>query len=336
MDQPPKKKEPKLPTWTEQSVPERVRPGQTHPLESSDIDGLLPAADPVVKAGYGRSGTLPTRPLLNREGDGTDALVIQRGTRHTRVLNFEAEGVHWRAGFAHEPVQTPIGQYLPSPLPPETELQPGNGFVLRPVENALEVVLRDMLPRRLGALEEEMFGHKRDLGHTYLYFIPQPSGATVGMIAWYLAGPSSKAHLVYLQTDVRKADTRLLDEMLKTFRASLAARQEPGASLRSFDFWAELREASVMVESTLRNSSIARNSAEVKQRVSAARDRAESRLYQGLTGSIEVAGVALAFLAVRVPQMAIAGLVRGGSRAIVWAVKAVDGLLGGKREGPYG
>lgn len=334
MDQPPKKKEPKLPTWTEQSVPERVRPGQTHPLESVDADGLLPAADPVVKAGYGRSGTLPTRPLMNRNGD-TDALVIQRGARHTRVLNFEAEGVHWRAGFAPEAVQTPIGQYLPSPLPPENELQTGNGFVLRPVDAALEPVLRDMLPARLVALEEELFGYKRDVGSAYLYFIPQPTGATVGLIAWYLAGPSSKAHLVYLQTDVRKADTRLLDEMLKTFRASLAARHEPGASLRDFDFWRELREASVMVESTLRNSSIAKNSAEVKQRVSAARDRAESNLYQGLTGGLSLLSAGVTFLIVQLPQMAIAGAVRGGSRLIVRVVQGLDRLLG-NREGPYG
>jgi hypothetical protein len=323
--QPNKKKN--QPTWTERAVPETVRPGKTRPLTPEEARDLVPAADPIVKAAYGRTGALPVRPIMNRGDQAADALVIQKGAKQTRVLGFEVEGVHWRAGFAPDVGATPLNQYMPSPLPPDHPIQTGNGFQMRPVEAELEAVLRDLVPAKLLQVGEQMYGPMRELAGVYLYYIPQPVGATVGVLAWYLPSPMGKPHLLYLQTDIKKADPRVIDDMHKTFRASLVARQQQGPSHRPFDFWQELQMATSQVEATLKNSTIARSSADVKGRMSAARHQAENQLYHGVNRGLSSAGELLTFLFIQLPQVALAAAIRGGSKAIIAVITLVDGLL---------
>lgn len=327
-DGPPKKQDQqqRKPAWTERSVPETYRPGPTRPL-SADDDGLVPAADPIVHAAYKRTGALPVRPVMNRGDVNNDALVIQRVAKEVRVLAFEIDGVHWRAGFAPEVGQTPLSQYVVSASPPESEIQAGNGFVLRPVEAELELVLRELIPTKLRSVEETMFGRGRDLGGLYLYFAPQPGGATVGMVAWYLPTATARTHLLYLQTEVKKADARLLEEMHKTFRASHAARERHGDDAAVLDFWQELQLATTQVEATIRNSAFGRNSAEMRGMVRAAREQAEDGLDRGLRRVFRMIGEATRFAVVALPQVVLAQVVRGGSRLIIGAIRALDRLL---------
>jgi hypothetical protein len=323
--QPNKKKN--QPTWTERALPEPVRPGQTRPLTPDEFNELVPAADPIVMAAYSRTGALPIRPIMNRGDQAADALVIQKGAKQTRVLAFEVEGVHWRAGFAPDVSATPLSQYVPDGIPPRQVLQLGNGFLLRPVEAELELVLRDLVPGKLLQVGEEMYGRQRELAGMYLYFIPQPKGASIGIMAWYQPTLLGKPHLLYLQTDIKKGDPRVIDDMHRTFLASLVARRQQGQVAKPFDFWQELQLASTQVETTLKNSTLARSSAGVKGRVAAAGKQAENQLYQGLNAGILSVGELLHVLCVKLPQRVLAGLVRAGSMAIIAVITFADGLL---------
>jgi hypothetical protein len=323
---PRKEKEPAKPTWTERSVPEHVKPeAPPTAVNFEDVNALIPAADPVVQAAYKRTGMLPVRPIMNRGDSGSDALVIQKGAKQTRVLNFTVEGIHWRAGFSPEVAHTPLGQFVQDQLPPEHEVLTGTGFVLRPIEAELEAVLRDIVPAPLLKLEDEMFSNKRQLGVAYLYFIPHSSGATAGIVAWYVLTGNTRAHLLYLQTEIKRADVRILDEMLKTFRASLVARHSSDPAPRAFDFWGELAEAGERVEESYRNSALGRG--EVGQRVTDVREHAEERLYNNLNSGFGRLGVWAKTLFVRVPQLVIAGTIRLLSRGAVVVIRFVDRLL---------
>lgn len=325
----PDKKKGTRPSWAaERSVPERPAPGSnTRPLSLDDLSDLVPASDPVVREAYGRSGALPMRPNMNRGEGNTDALVIRRGARETRVMNFEVEGVHWRAGFAPSLDKTPLYQYLPSPIPPDHEVRTGNGFVLRPVESELEAVLRDLVPPALLMTGDHMFGPLRELGGVYLYYVPQGKGAAVGMIAWYLPSPTTKAHLLYLQTEVRKGSDKLIDDMHRTFQASLAARTEHGGSRRPMDFWSELQLATAQVGATLRTSKLSQGGAEVKGKISQVRDRAETRTFDAVNTGLAAAGVALESLFVKLPQQVLVRVIHLGSQALIAGIRTVDRLL---------
>lgn len=325
--QPPKKDQPK-PTWTERSVPETVRPGPpTRPLTDEDWNTLVPAADAVVKSAYGRTGLLPVRPLMNRGDVAADALLIQKSAKQARVLNFVVEHIHWRAGFAPEIGQTPLNQYVDAIVPPDHPMHAGTGFELRPATGDYERVLRDIIPPALLRLEEEMFGRGRELAAFYLYYIPHGAGATAGALAWYHATPTGKSHLVYLQTEIKRADPRILDEMEKTFSASLVAVRSNGPIPRPFDFWEEIREARAEVQSTLRNSTFSRNAGGVRQLVSSARDQAENSLANGLNRTFDGAFGLARVAFVRLPQFAVATVLRGVSTAAVATIRAVDKFL---------
>jgi hypothetical protein len=323
----PDKKKNQQPTWTERAVPETVRLAKTRPLNPDDVNELVPAADNIVKAAYGRTGALPVRPVMNRGDQAADALVIQKGAKQTRVLNFEVEGVHWRAGFAPDISVTPLNQNMPSPLPPDREVTTGNGFVMRPVEAPLEAVLRDLVPAKLLAVGEQMYGPQRELAGMYLYYIPQPVGASVGILAWFLPATMGGPHLLYLQTEIKKAQPRVIDDMHKTFKASLVARQSQGPTPKHFDFWQELQLATTQVEATLKNSSLARSSADMKGRVSAARNQAESTLYNGVNAGINSISGLASFVFVQLPQILLANLIRGVSRAIIAVINSADNAV---------
>lgn len=330
---PPKKDSPK-PTWTERSVPETVRPGPpTRPLTDDDWNMLVPASDAVVNAAYGRTGILPVRPLMNRGDVAADALVIQKSAKQARVLNFVVEGIHWRAGFAPEIGQTPLNQYVDAIVPPEHAMKAPTGFELRPATTEHDRVLRDIIPPALLRLEEEMFGRGRELAAFYLYYIPHGAGATAGALAWYHPTPTGRAHVLYLQTEVKRADPRILDEMEKTFSASLVAVRSHGPAPRPFDFWEELRDATAEVQATLKNSSLSRNAGGVRQLVSGARNQAEDTLANGITRTFQRAGDLAQVAFVRLPQFAVASVLRGVSAAAVATIRAVDKILE-KREQP--
>jgi hypothetical protein len=322
------KKEQRKPTWTERLAPETVRPGATRPLATHELSEMVPAADPVVRSAYARTGSMPDRPSLAQGRN--DALTIQKGTRLTRVLSFEVEGVHWKAGFAPDIRQTPLGQYVPVEIPPENEVLSGNGFVLRPVENDLESVLRELMPAKLLAAGEAIFGPRHDLSHIYLYYIPQAKGATIGILAWYLAAVHAKAHMIYLQTDIKQGDVRVLHEMHKTFRASLIAKGPAGSKSQPFEFWRELHLASTELEATFKGSTLAKNSAAMRSAVSTARQTAESGLYQGLIAGFAELGKLMRFIFIKAPQMLLVGLILGISRLLGGLVKIIDGLAAPK------
>ncbi|MEB3330015.1 MAG: hypothetical protein VKQ33_12350 [Candidatus Sericytochromatia bacterium] len=327
------------PTWTGHGEPDRpVRPGPpTRPLEPGDLDGLVPAADGVVTSAYGRTGVLPVRPMMQR-GDGqTDALVIQRATREARVLNFTVDAIQWRAGFAPELGQTPVGRHVRVLEPPRAAVQDPTGFELRPGPVEHEQVLRDIIPRPLLQQEAIMFGQGQAAAAFYLYYIPSGKTAVAGACVAYAASPLGRAHVLYLQTEIKKADPRILDEMAKTFAASAVAlaAQAPGAP--PFDFWRELREAQAEVRQTLQTSALGRNAGAVKERVSQAREQAEDRLYNVLMRTFDQLGAWARALVVGLPLRVIAALVRLATAAFVRLVQGVDqGVtrLSGPRDGP--
>ncbi len=332
--QPPKKEQPK-PTWTERSVPEQVRPGPpTRPLTDDDWNTLVPAADAIVKSAYGRTGMLPVRPLMSRGDVAADALLIQKSAKQARVLNFVVEGIHWRAGFAPEIGQTPLSQYVDAIVPPEHPLQSGTGFELRPHPTEFERVLRDIIPPALLRLEEDMFGRGAELAAFYLYYIPHGSGAMAGAFAWYLATPTGKSHVIYLQTEVKRADPRILDEMEKTFSASLVAVRANGTIPRPFDFWEEVRDATAEVQSTLRNSSFGRNAGGMRQVVSSARNQAEDSLANGISRTFARLGGVGRIAFVRLPQFALATVLRGVSGVAIATIRTIDGILARQERPP--
>jgi hypothetical protein len=147
-----------------------------------------------------------------------------------------------------------------------------------------------------------------------------------------VASPDARAHLLYIQTEIKRADPRILDEMHKTFRASLVARNQVGATPRPFDFWAEVRDATAQVESTLRNSSIGRG--EVAKRVNDAREQAEDKLYRNINDGFGRLGSLGHTVFVRVPQLAFVGSVKVLSRVAVRAIRIADRMVAPKPEEP--
>ncbi len=322
-----KKDQPK-PTWTERAVPELVRPSsETRQLTDDDWNTLVPASDAVVNSAYGRTGVLPVRPLMNRGDLAADALVIQKGAKEARVLNFQVEGIHWRAGFAPEVGQTPLNQYVDGRIPPQVPIHAGNGFIMRPATPDFDRVLRDIIPPALLRLEEEMFGRGREIGGFYLYFIQHAAGALAGAVAWYVPTATGKTPLLYLQTEVKRADARILDEMEETFNASLVATKSHGPVARPFDFWEEVRDATAEVQASLKQSSFGRNAGGVREILGGARTQAENTLQTGLSGVFEKIGRYGQVAFVRMPQFVVATVLRGVSHAAVRLIRAIDGLL---------
>jgi hypothetical protein len=257
----------------------------------------------------------------------SETLVIQKAAKEARVLNFSVDGVHWRAGFALELSQTPVGRHLPNSPLPTGPLKSPTGFEVRPAPVAHERVLRDIIPAVLLQEEERMFGRGREISGFCLYYIPHGNSAVAGACAWYKETPTCKAHSMYLQTEIKRADPRILDEMAKTFAASAVIVAERGEPHKPFDFWHELQDARSEVQASLKDSAITRNADVMKQRVSQARNQAEDRVYQGLMGAME--GVANVFQAVFVvfPLWLLANFLRVGSALIVRVIRGVDRSL---------
>ncbi|MEB3285410.1 MAG: hypothetical protein VKN33_09010 [Candidatus Sericytochromatia bacterium] len=307
---------------TERPNDARVSGPPTRPLNTQDVDALVPAADAIVKSAYGRTGALPVRPLIDR-GD-TDALVIQKAAKEARVLNFSVDGVHWRAGFALEVSQTPVGRHLSKDsLPTEAEKSP-TGFQIRPAPTTQEKVLRDIIPSMLLQEEERMFGRGREILGFYLYYIPHGTTAVAGACAFYRETPTGKAHSLYLQTEVKRADPRILDEMAKTFAASAVIVEERGEPRKNFNFWNELHDARSEVRATLKESSISRNADVVKQRVHHARNAAENRVYYALSDGLEMIANLVKVVFTEWPLRLLAGVLRVGSHLIIRAIRGVD------------
>lgn len=328
-----KKDQPK-PTWTERAVPETVKPTSvTRHLTDDDWNTLVPASDAIVNSAYGRTGILPVRPLMSRGDVAADSLVIQKSAKQARVLNFVVENIHWRGGFAPEIGQTPLNQYIDGVAPPEVAVQGANGFVMRPASPEFDRVLRDIVPPALLRLEDEMFGRGREIGGFYLYFIPHATGAAAGAIAWYAPSATGKQHLLYLQTEVKRADARILDEMEKTFNASLVAVRSHGPIPRPFDFWEEIRDATAEVQASIKQSTWGRNAGGVREILDGARSQAENTLQHRLTGVYNRVARFTQVAFVRLPQFAVATMLRGISQAAVKIIQAVDRLLE-RQKGP--
>lgn len=316
------RRQPPKPSWTERTSDARVSGPPTRPLNTQDADALVPAADAIVKSAYGRTGALPVRPLMDR-GEA-DALVIQKAAKESRVLNFSVDGVHWRAGFAPEIGQTPVGRHLPNSPLPTGPLKDPTGFEIRPAPTPHERVLRDIIPAMLLQEEERMFGRGREISAFYMYYIPHGSSAIAGACAWYKEIPTGKAHCLYLQTEVKRADPRILDEMAKTFAASAVMVAERGEPRKAFDFWNELQDARSEVQATLKDSAITRNADVVKQRVNKARNQAEDRLYNALMGALEAVSNVFRTVFVVIPLWVLATGLRTGSGIIVRLIRGVD------------
>lgn len=315
--------------------PQPVRPTATRPFDGEDPNALVPASDPIVQAAYARSthglpalGPAPTGFLPMPVGgeSPSDALVIRREAKDARVVSFRAEGVHWKAGFAPEPALTPLGQHLAGAPFPAAELRHGNGFLMRRTDAALEAVLRDILPGSLKAAEASRFGKARSVLGVFVYYLPHGTGAAVGACVVYDIAPGARAHLTYLQTDVKRADQRVLVELEQTFKAALSMRGA-GRQARSeaFDFWGELRQASLEFEAELRASPLMRRSEEAGREFRAARARAERGLDRALRGALGGVGSGLDVVLVRMPQRLIAGLARGLSALAVGLLRASRG-----------
>lgn len=311
--------------WPGAALPELVQPqGLTPPPEGPEhFDRLVPAADAIVAAAYGRTREGYAR-TPKRRSQGGDVLALAPGDQRARALDFRVEGIAWRAGVAPELRLSPPGLVLGLVPPLAHPVLGPMGAELRPVEGELVAVLRDLLPPALLKASEDSFGRAKGPVQAALYYLPQGPRALAGMLAWYegsVAGP--KPHLLYLQTEVQRADARILDEMHATFRASLIARSQYAEAPRPFDFWEEVHEATAEVEASWRaawwEGPGPRLADEAKGRW--AQIEALASRWLGERGGSAIHRMRQGLL--EGPQRLLAWAVKGLARALVWSLDAL-------------
>lgn len=317
-------KRPKAP-WPGAALPEAVKPGPiASPEEGPEAyDRLVPAADAIVAAAYGRTREGWSRTPKRRSHSG-DVLELAPGDQRARALDFRVEGIAWRAGASPNLGQCPPGLVLGLVAPPNAPVLGAMGAELRPVEAELVAVLRDLVPPNLLAACESSFGRAKGTVHAALYYLPQDKRAIAGMLAWYEGGPAGpKPHVIYLQTEVQRADARILDEMHATFRASLIARAQYAEAPRPFDFWEEVEEATAEVGASWRATWLDGPVPALAGQAKGVWAQAERLLERVLGQAAEPTLARVRFATVELPQRALAWAVRRVARGLVWALDAL-------------
>ncbi|MGE5708485.1 MAG: hypothetical protein ACM3YO_09140 [Bacteroidota bacterium] len=316
-DQNPKPKKP-------EPLPRVVKP--TVPLSSVSPEELLDMkvapGDPYIKAAFERINR-PAAPTKMLESGGPDALSIQKAAKRSRSLTFTVQGIMWRAGFAKDLSQTPLGQYTKLAILPKKELHDPNLCIIRPVSAEFEPVFRALIPQALLEACEKMYGLVRILDSTALIYFPRDDGATAGILASYSDGPASRSHILYLQTNIKNASPTVLDQIYKTFEAALPKAKELQQRPQEADVWKEMEKAVLQVKATFRNSSISQNGRKVR-----------SQVRSGLHSAGKAADTAIAQVDrvgkffewfFSLPLRGMLWCVKRFSNFLVWLINSMDG-----------
>lgn len=303
-------------------VPKAARP--------NDLEDLtLAPGDPFVKAAYDRVNKT-TRQLNGSLGDavadasGSDALMIRKLSKRSRVMTFQVMGIVWKAGFAKELAQAPPGAPLGLRELPEVEVKEA-GVILRPVDVGLEAVLRELIPPALLTEAERMYGLTRVLSALALYFVPRDDGALAGIVATYTDGPTSRRHVLYLQTHVRKADPAVLEQMRATFEAAVPRTEAAKLGPDQQDFWSELERSLYAVKATYKTSALAESSTRVAASVTTGLRRTGDGVEQAMA-AVGKAGDGLEWV-LRLPVRGMVWLMQGASHLLVGAIQLFDRML---------
>ncbi|MEB3298085.1 MAG: hypothetical protein VKO21_01185 [Candidatus Sericytochromatia bacterium] len=246
-------------------MPQRVQPQQlTRPISPDDVgDARIGPGDSVVQAAYARtqagtSDLLPGPRAVPDIGDRTDALMLRKTAKWSRSLSFSVQGITWRAGFAPDLVMTPVGQSTPFRQLADQEAEAPTGAILRPVGLDHELVFRALVPPHLIEQAEQMFGSPPRIERIALYYFPTGEGATAGIVASYGDQVTSRAHVLYLQTNIRQASPSVLEQIARTFEAAIPRAREAAARPATGTLTEEWERAMNRIDSSLKNSRLAR------------------------------------------------------------------------------
>lgn len=303
------------------------------PANPNDLEDLqIAPGDPYIKAAYNRVGKSTAQlsgSLGSAVGDvaGTDALMIQKMARRSRVMSFQVQGIVWKAGFCKELNQSPPGSALRMNQLPAAEVQ-HQGVVLRPVEPSLEMVFRELIPGTLMEASDRMYGLTRVVSQVFLYFVPRDEGALAGIIAHYGDSPTARSHYMFLQTAIRRADPSVLDQMLTTFQAALPKAQEEAKDHSRTDFWHELERSLYQVRATYRASAMHEGSEKVKTQLTTGLQKTGVGVDKAL-GAVDKASERLEWI-VNLPARGLVRLVQGMTGGLVSLIRLSDRFMGRK------
>jgi hypothetical protein len=310
-------------------MPPRVTPQapRTGPINPDDLYDLqLGPGDPYVRAAFNRiSRQNPGGTAALRDTDGTDSLMIAKTAKRSRAMNFTVQGIVWKAGFAKELEQTPLGQASRwKVLPPQAVSEPG-GAILRHVDASVEQVFRELIPPALLDAGDRMYGIVRKLIQISIFYFPRDEGATAGVIAHYGDGPAARRHYLYLQTNIKKADPAVLDQILQTFQMAVPKAEAQGQQPKPVDFWQEFERSMYQIRATYQTSALHQNSAKAKAQATRSLKVAGDRLESALSvfDRIEQGILWLAAL----PARGLIGFTRGLTRAMVRIIQASDRMF---------
>ncbi len=292
------------------------------------LDHTMAPGDPYVQAAFDRASKT-TAPLGGASvgTEGPDSLLVQRRTRRSRVMSFEVHGIVWKAGFTKDLSQTPLGSALGLHELPKGDWSSG-GHVIRTIDPALEAVLHELPPAALLDASEVMYGRSRVLQQLALYYMPREGTALAGAIAIYGDGPTSRRHCLFLQTAIKRADPRVLDQMLATFQAALPIQQAEPSAGPPPDFWRELERSWFEVKATYRTSALGQGSEKVKQQVTQGLGQTTRQIDRAIV-AMDRAGTRLvrANLGTRI----LIGLTQGITGSLNGFIRLTDSLLGRRR-----
>lgn len=324
-------KKPRHRPSTERETPHVVKPSGRRVLSSNpeDMEDLrLAPGDPVIKAAYDRIGKkngMLTGALGSalQDADGSDALMIQKLAKRSRVMTFNVQGIVWKAGFSKELIQTPMGAGLSLTQLPDKEYKEGNA-ILRPVDPALEAVLCELIPSALMDAGSKMYGLTRVLLQLNLFFVPREEGAITGIIAHYGDGPTSRSHFLYLQTTVRRADPAVLDQILETFVTALPMTTTTNAPTTPKDFWQELERSLYQVKATYRTSALHESQTNLKAQLTTSLQKTGDGMDRAIVMLDRVGERAEWVLGL--PMRGMIWVIQGVSNALVGIIQGVDRL----------
>lgn len=324
-------KKPRLRPHKEPDTPHVVTPSGrpvTPPTPEEMEDMRLAPGDPVIKAAYnriGKKGGMLTGALGSaiQDADGSDALMIQKLAKRSRVMTFNVQGIVWKAGFSKELIQTPIGAGLSLSQLPDHEYEEA-GAILRPVDPALEAVLRELIPSVLMDASNKMYGLTRVLLQLSLFFVPRDGGAITGIIAHYGDGPTSRSHFLYLQTTVKRADPAVLNQILETFVTALPMTQTTAASVTPKDFWQELERSLYQVKATYRTSALHESQANLKAQLTTSLKKTGDGVDKAIA-VLDKTGAKVEW-ALALPVRGMIWVIQGLSNALIGMIQGIDRL----------
>lgn len=265
----------------EKKVPQRVVAAQLNqldPFTEDDIDDetLIAPSRHVIGSAYKETAKPDVQPNFKsvaESNSGDDRLSLQSAdNRNVQTVSFKVKGIQWRAGFADNLSNTPLGHAIhPNGLPSYKGEIPESlkkaGIVIRPVNPRLRVVLNQLLPpdfRKKVSQQRKKTDRMRLLA---IFYLPGTPSSHVGFIHEFIGSKSNFKFYLYIQTSVGKAPVAILDEVLKTLEAGLpegekaadleeyeVAEEEDELPEVEFDFAGEVQQAMKQAGDSFGNS----------------------------------------------------------------------------------